>query len=129
MPRLISIIAGLCLLARLAESASAEISVSTDFEGGSAKVIAIDKAAKIVRISPAGDPARGWPCWWYLRVNGVPKGEKLMLEIVPSEQLLVGPSKNRGKPLSPGWSQPQRATISTDGKHWQHSEPGRAEGG
>ena len=122
-------IAAAALSIGVAQALAADLSVSTDFEGGSAKVVAIDQGAKTVRISPAGDPARGWPCWWYLRVDGLPKGAKLTLEVVPSEQLLVGPSKNRGKPLSPGWSQPQRASISTDGKHWRHCEPGRAEGG
>jgi hypothetical protein len=101
-----------------------DLTVSTDFEGASAKVLALDQPTKTVRIMPGGDPVRGWPCWWYLRVDGLAKGEKLTLEVVPSDAILVGPSKNRGKALSAGWSQPQRASVSTDGKHWRHTDQG-----
>jgi hypothetical protein len=117
-------ILGLCFVA-WGPVCAGELSVSTDFEGGSAKVLAMDQGSRTVRIAPAGDPARGWPCWWYLRVDGLPKGQTLTLEVAPSEAILVGPSKNRGKPLSAGWSQPQRASVSTDGKHWRQSEPGQ----
>jgi hypothetical protein len=127
--RTIFCLTGLGLLVWLAADARAEITVSTDFEGASAKVLAIDQATKTVRISPAGDPARGWPCWWYLRVDGLVPGDRLTLELVPNEALLVGPSKNRGKPLAPSWSQPQRAAISHDGKEWRQSEPGLARDG
>lgn len=126
--RTILCLTGLGLLVWLAADAQAEITVSTDFEGASARVHAVDQATKTVRISPAGDPARGWPCWWYLRVDGLAPGERLTLELAPNEAPLVGPSKNRGKPLAPGWSQPQRAAISSDGKGWRQSEPGLAQG-
>src|SRR5687768_3426520 len=62
MLRMFQPILGLCVLAWLAAPASAEISVATDFAGGSAKVLAIDQAMKTVRILPGGDPNRGWPC-------------------------------------------------------------------
>jgi hypothetical protein len=105
--------------------ALAEISVSTDFEGGSAKVLSIDQKNETVRIMPAGDAARGWPCWWYLKVSGLKPGESLTLEVVPSDAPLQGPSKNRGKPLSSAWAFPQRAAWSKDGKNWQHTEAGK----
>ncbi len=107
----------------------AELVVSTDFEGASAKVLSVDQATKTVRIAPGGDANRGWPCWWYLRVDGLAKGDKLTLEVVPSDLVLVGPGKNRGKTLSAGWSQPQRASISTDGKTWRQSEHGETRDG
>jgi hypothetical protein len=116
-------------LALLTTSVRGEVTVVTDFEGASAKVHSLDQAAKTVRIAPGGDPARGWPCWWYLRVDGLAKGDKLTLEITPTDAPLVGPGKNRGKPLAPGWCQPTRASISHDGKKWRQSEPGRARDG
>jgi hypothetical protein len=119
-------IAATALSISLGQALAADLTVSTDFEGGSARVLSIDQDSETIRISPAGDPARGWPCWWYLRVDGLAKGEKLTLEVIPTDAPLVGPGKNRGKPLAPAWSQPQRASISTDGKHWRHSEPGQS---
>ncbi len=120
------LIAAVLLAAAIASPhARAEITISTDFEGGSAKVVAIDQATKTLRITPGGDPARGWPCWWYLRVEGLAKGEKLTLEVAPVDAPLVGPGKNRGKPLAAAWCQPVRAAISHDGKQWWQSEPGR----
>jgi hypothetical protein len=68
--------------------ARGEIRVATDFEGGSARVLAIDQAARAVRICPAGEPARGWPCWWYL-TSMAAAGDKLTLEVVGSATPLV----------------------------------------
>src|SRR4051812_3935711 len=53
-----------------ASQAYAELTVATDFEGGSARHVAIDQAARVIRFMPGGDAARGWPCWWFLRVDG-----------------------------------------------------------
>jgi Zinc carboxypeptidase/Cytosolic carboxypeptidase N-terminal domain len=111
----------LCLL--WAGSARGEITVTSDFEGGSAKVLALDQASRTIRICPAGDPACGWPCWWYLRVGGLTVGEKLTLEVTASEARLTQ-GKNAGKPLAASWSQPERATWSSDGKSWRHTDPG-----
>ncbi|MCI0360573.1 MAG: M14-type cytosolic carboxypeptidase [Planctomycetaceae bacterium] len=116
-------------LAFLNSFARGEISVRTDFEGASAKVVSIGHAPRTVRITPGGDPARGWPCWWYLRIDGLAKGDTLTLEVVPLDAPLVGPGKNRGKPLAAGWCQPARAAVSHDGKKWQQTEPGRAREG
>ncbi len=107
-------------------AARGELRVVTDFEGGSAKVLALDPISRTIRIAPAGQAERGWPCWWYLRVEGLRRDETLTLEVQPSEALLVGPGKNRGKPLVPAWALPTRASFSTDGKSWRQTEPGRA---
>ncbi|MEX2175506.1 MAG: M14 family zinc carboxypeptidase [Pirellulaceae bacterium] len=112
----------------LVRVATADITAHTDFEGASAKVLALDPATNTIRIMPAGDPARGWPCWWSLRVDGLAKGDQLTLQVVASDALLVGPSKNRGKALWSGWSQPVRAAVSTDGRVWRQTEPGQADG-
>ena len=67
-------------------SASAvDLRVSTDFEGGSARVESVDQLARVIRFMPGGDPGRGWPCWWYLRVDGVAKGERLTLDLAGSD--------------------------------------------
>ncbi|MEO6787551.1 MAG: zinc carboxypeptidase, partial [Chthoniobacteraceae bacterium] len=51
--------------------ASAEpLTVASDFEGASVAGVGIDEAARSISFMPGGDPARGWPCWWYFRVNG-----------------------------------------------------------
>lgn len=109
----------------LATSAQADITVVTDFEGGSAKVVAIDQGAKSIRIMPGGDPARGWPCWWYLRVQGLSAGDEVTLEVEPSDAPLPATKTRPEKLLSADNSQPNRAHWSTDEKTWQHTEPGR----
>jgi hypothetical protein len=111
------------VLVGLVAAARGEITATTDFEGGSANILSIDQASRTIRIAPRGDPARGWPCWWYLRIDGLAAGDKLTLEVGPSEAPLAT-GKNIGKPLTPGWSQPERATWSSDGKTWRHTEPG-----
>src|SRR5438477_533546 len=45
------------LLAGLASAM--DLRVSTDFEGGSARVESIDQAARVIRFMPGGDPGRG----------------------------------------------------------------------
>jgi hypothetical protein len=119
----------LTTFALLSPPARGEITVSTDFEGGSARVLHVDQKSETVRIAPGGDPTRGWPCWWYVRVDGLASGEKLTLIVQPSDLPLAGPGKNRGKPLSAGWCQPMRAALSHDGHKWRQSEPGHLEDG
>lgn len=101
-----------------------DLSVATDFEGGSAIVESINQETRTIRIHPAGDPAEGWPCWWYLRVDGITPGETITLEVAPSPERLVREGKNQGKLLPAAWAWPQQATYSTNGHHWQHTEPG-----
>lgn len=120
----------LAALALLVSHASAALTVATDFEGGSARVVSIDEATKTIRFMPGGDPARGWPCWWFLRVDGAEAGATLAFEIVASDRLVPQEGGYKGKPLPVNWSTPIRAAVSFDGKTWQHSEPGakRADG-
>jgi hypothetical protein len=113
------------VLAPFIAPARGQVTVVTDFEGASARVVAIDQLTKTIQIKPGGDPTHGWPCWWYLRVDGLAQGEKLTLEVTPTDAPLVGPGKNRGKPLAAGWCQPTRAAISHDGRKWRQSDPGR----
>jgi hypothetical protein len=109
--------------------ARAEISAHADFEGASAKILAIDQEKKTLRIMPAGDPERGWPCWWYCRADGLKVGETLTLELLPSNAKLPRRGPTQGKPLAGYWSVPLRATFSTDGKTWRLTEPGKLDRG
>lgn len=106
----------------LSLAAHAELSVTSEFEGGSARVLSIDQATRTIRFMPAGDPERGWPCWWFLRVNGAEAGSTVHFEIVGSDRPL--PQAVGGKPLNVSWATPVRAAVSFDGQTWQHSEPG-----
>lgn len=107
-----------CLFALLVVFSTAlargELIVTSDFENGSAVVDGIDQASGAIRIHPAGDPARGWPCWWSFKVGGIEPGRKLTIEIdrVPPPNT-----------LSPVWSQPSHATYSVDdGRTWRQTE-------
>jgi len=57
--------------------AADSLSVDTNFEGASATGIEIDQTARRISFMPGGDPDRGWPCWWYLRINGITPGETI----------------------------------------------------
>lgn len=86
----------------------AEISVHSDFEGGSVDVLEIDAENQSLKIFPADHPGKGWRCWWYFRVEGLSPEKSLTLE--------VG---------SAPWATPDRAHISDDGgKTWRHSGAG-----
>lgn len=90
---------------------SAELVVTSDFPGGSAEVIQIDHDQRSVTLRPADHPQRGWRCWWYFHIAGLTPGETLTVRIQGDV-----------------WARPQRATFSTDGQAWRHTEPGSAEG-
>ena len=106
---------------------AAELRVSTDFEGGSAKVESVDQTARVIRFMPDGNPQRGWPCWWYLRVDGVAKDEKITLDLAGSDRPTRNNGQDTSKPLASSWAMPARATFSTDGKSWQHTALGKKE--
>lgn len=106
----------------------AEITVSTDFEGGSAKVEAINSERREILIRPGGDPARGWPCWWYLRIDGLTAAEDAKVVVLGSEQPARNNGRSTGKPLAPDWALPDRAVISVDGATWLQTEPGTKKG-
>ena len=123
--QLIGLLTG-CLVQPLA--AQTTLKVSTDFEGGSAKIIEVDSQTNTIRIAPGGDANRGWVCWWSVRIDNTVPGQTLTLELNASDQ----PTRNSGKlqknPLAAGWSMAARASISHDGRSWQHSAPGVREG-
>lgn len=100
---------------------AAPLSVASDFEGASVKVIATDQAGRGITFMPGGDATRGWPCWWYFRVDGLTPGETLTLRLQGSTAVTGKPG---AKPLSPTWAMPVHANWSTDGVTWEVTEPG-----
>jgi hypothetical protein len=109
-------------------NAAPQLQVSFDFPGGSARVLSIDQTNNYVRITPAGDPKRGWPCWWYLRLDGVDTNQPVVLEVVANEATVPGDSPGQTKKLSADWSLPAQAAFSTDGTNWEHTEKGERRG-
>lgn len=108
--------------------AAAELTVSTDFEGGSARVESIDQPTRTIRFMPGGDPQRGWPCWWYLRIDGLPDGESAILGLAASDLPARNNGQETGKPLASSWCMPTRAAFSTDGIEWQQTDAGTRDG-
>ena len=104
--------------------ARAELKVVADFEGASVREVSIDQATHTIRFMPGGDPARGWPCWWFLRVDGTEAGMTVNFEVLGSDRLIPQAGGNQGKPLSSNWATPMRAAVSADGQAWQHTAPG-----
>lgn len=96
--------------------AHAELRVVTDFEGGNAEVVSLDQTAGRLRIMPALREGRGWPCWWFLRLEGTTAGQEITLEV-----------QGQTKPFRPdtvlasSWCQPDQAVLSHDGKIWQQT--------
>jgi hypothetical protein len=107
----------------------AELTVSTDFEGGSAVVEAIDAAAGEIIVRPGGDPARGWPCWWYLRIDGLDAGQTATLVVRGSKRHARNNGQDTGKPLASNWALPDQAAVSDDAVTWRQTEPGVRTGG
>lgn len=107
-----------CLVVGLLElPLQADLQVSTDFEGGNAEVVRLDQASSTIRIMPALREGRGWPCWWFLRLDGAEPGQTVTLEV----QAQTAPYAN-GKRLAAVWCQPKHASISTDSITWTHTE-------
>jgi hypothetical protein len=109
-------------------NAAAPLRVIANFPGGSAKVLSTDQANNSLRITPGGDPKRGWPCWWCFRLEGVDTNQPLVLEIVANQSVGQTDTPGQTKRLAPAWSLPAHAAISTDGIAWDHTEPGARQG-
>lgn len=109
----------LLLLGALALPLHAELRVLTDFEGGNAEVVKLDEATKTLRIMPAIREGRGWPCWWFFKLDGLTVGDELTLEV----QAQTKPFRETNV-LAAAWCQPKQAWISSDGKNWTPSDAG-----
>jgi hypothetical protein len=93
------------LLAVLLLHPQETLRVVSDFPGGSAKVEGID--GRTVRVLPATRPDRGWVCWWYFKLEGIPAGEEITIDLGGGV-----------------WATPDRAVWSLDGKEWKQTPPG-----
>lgn len=116
------------MLAGCAASLRAELAVTTDFEGGSAVVDAIDPVRREIRVCPGGDPARGWPCWWYLRIDGLAADQTVTVVVRGSERPARNNGHDTGKPLASNWALPAQAAVSDDGVTWRQTAPGTRDG-
>lgn len=108
--------------------ASEPLKVVADFEGASVREVEIDQGARSVRFMPGGDPERGWPCWWFFRIDGVTPGESLTLRLRGSTATVDKAGASLSKPLAASWSMPNEATFSTDSSTWRHTAKGTRDG-
>ncbi len=114
----------LAMLSLIAGEGRGDISIHTDFDGGSAKVVSIDQKAHAIRLKPGGEAARGWPCWWYFRAEGLPVGEDVTFEVMASEQPLLTDDKRKGKRVGLVVTGPDHAFMSADGATWTQTPAG-----
>lgn len=113
-------------LAFMASTAMAGVSVHTDFEGGSARVVTLDAETRTITLMPGGDSKRGWACWWALRLEGLEAGQKVTLQLLPSDQPQHQATAGPGSPpLSASWSRPLHPSLSKDGHTWTLGVAGR----
>ncbi len=118
----------LALLILGLEVLGAPLRVSSDFEGGSVRNVAVNQETRTVEFMPGGDPVRGWPCWWYFKVEGVSVGERVQLRLRASDATVLEAGRPLSKPLAASWSMPNQAAYSLDGKVWLQTEKGVREG-
>jgi hypothetical protein len=105
-----------------AAGAAEALTVESDFEGASVGEVEIDNAARSVSFRPGGDPLRGWPCWWFFKLQGITPGEVITLHLRGSKATTAGGTL--AKPLASSWATPDQATFSVDGTTWLHTQKG-----
>ncbi len=111
-----SIILTLATVLVLLDDAMAGLTVSTDFEGGSAVVVSLDARNQSLHIQPKVVHERGFPCWWYCRLDGLSVGKPVKFTVS------ANPAPFRGQQvLSHTWLLPDRASITSDNSVWQHT--------
>ncbi|HEY1080631.1 MAG TPA: M14-type cytosolic carboxypeptidase [Prosthecobacter sp.] len=129
MRRRLSLLPFALVLLSPAAAAFAALSVHTNFEGGSARVVKLDPESRTVTIMPGGDSTRGWACWWALRLEGLEAGQKVTLKLLPSDQRQHQSTAGKGNPpLSASWSRPLHPSLSKDGSTWTYGAAGKVEG-
>jgi len=98
--------------------------VSSDFENGSALILAIDSVTQTVRITPAGDATRGMPVWWHLRIDGISLEKPVTLEVVANEAMIHTDVPGKTVKIPPAVSLPWQASFSINKREWFHTETG-----
>jgi hypothetical protein len=115
--RLMKLVLAACLVGAVstlqAEMEFSSLKATVDFSGGSAVVQSVDRDLGIIHITPKIRAERGWPCWWYLKVENATKGLPITLRLTASDG-----EYRRGRVLNADWSQPDRAAISVDNMTW-----------
>lgn len=104
------------------------LAVVSQFEGASVSGVEVDNGTRTIKFMPGGDPVRGWPCWWYFRIDGVTPGETITLQLRGSTATVDQPGSPLQKPLASSWAMPAQATYSIDGKTWLHTKKGSKDG-
>jgi hypothetical protein len=112
----------------IALGADIQLQVSSNFPGGSAKVLNLDSASNTVHITLAGDPKRGWPCWWYFRLDGVDTNQPVVLEVTANREVVQTDTPGKTGRLPAGMSLPDQAACSMDGTNWEHTAKGERHG-
>jgi len=107
------------LLATLFPHAANAFTVHIDFPGGSAEVLKLDADKGHLEISPSLHLDRGWPCWWFFRVDDAKPGSKLTLVVGPQQKPFT--SERR---LAAMWSLPKQPFISVDEVTWTQLDRG-----
>lgn len=102
------------------QGAPGPLKVVSDFEGASVADVTIDQNLRSISFMPGGNPERGWPCWWYFRIDGMSPGEQITLNLRGSTA-----SVGKQKPLAASWAIPKQATWSADGRTWLHTDDGK----
>lgn len=82
------------------------------FPGGNVQVTKFDPDNKTLRFLSPRVENRGWNCWWYFKIEGLPKGEIWKFQLEGS-----------------GFTTPRQASYSIDNHTWHHTEPGKKEKG
>ncbi|HEV7282723.1 MAG TPA: M14 family zinc carboxypeptidase [Pirellulaceae bacterium] len=98
----------------------AALRVTTDFPGGAADISRVDATQGEIDLSPPVAEGRGWPCWWYVRIDGLTPGQKLSVKVSAAKQ-----PYREGALLAGDWSLPERAAISEDDAVWTQTPPGK----
>lgn len=112
----------------VASVAASPLGVRADFEGASVREVRVNTAESVIEFMPGGDPARGWPCWWFFRIEGMEPSQVITLRLRGSDAIVSGAAPSQRKPLSPVWAMPSQAAFSHDGKTWFQTDKGVREG-
>jgi hypothetical protein len=122
----------LCLALILSTACTATLAadpamqVSSDFPGGSARVLSIKPDDNLVHITPACDPKLGFPCWWYFRLDHADPGRPVVLVVTANQGEVLSGDHTRKLPIN--YSLPDYAAFSTDGTNWAHTARGQRQG-
>lgn len=96
------------LLSACVLAAGPDLTVTTNFPGGSAEVESINSTTRTVSIRPTAHADRGWTCWWSFRLDGIQPGETLTLNVTGG-----------------GFARPDRAFFSLDNTSWSTTPVGQ----